>query len=71
MAEPLDLYIHLPFCQQQCAYCNFVTFTCQDDKMEHYVDYLLQELQIYAGLDRPVDSLYFGRGLRPICLFIC
>src|SRR5581483_4296843 len=38
------LYIHIPFCHRRCAYCDFNTYANMEDRMEAYVDALVQEL---------------------------
>lgn len=62
MSQALGLYIHLPFCEQLCAYCAFLTFSRQDDKMAKYVDYLIKEINLYKDGHYFVDTIYFGGG---------
>ena len=40
MKEKLGLYIHIPFCQKKCHYCDFLTFIGHDEMIEKYVKYL-------------------------------
>lgn len=42
------LYIHIPFCQTRCAYCDFNTFANREDWMARYVDGLCRHLQRMA-----------------------
>ena len=35
---PLGLYIHIPFCRQKCAYCDFYSLPSREDKMDAYTD---------------------------------
>ncbi len=65
--EPLALYVHVPFCQQRCAYCHFDIKVLHPRTDEHavyrrYVDNLCRELANYAEIDRPVTSLFYGGG---------
>lgn len=46
------LYIHIPFCQRRCSYCDFNTFANMEDRIEAYVDALCAELRAY-GAQRP------------------
>ena len=68
MAEPLSLYIHIPFCVRKCRYCDFPSAPASESTREHYLDLLLREIRIrgrqYAG--RPVDTVYFGGGTPSI-----
>lgn len=43
------LYIHIPFCQRRCAYCDFNTYANMDDRIEAYVDALCTELRAYGA----------------------
>ncbi|HEX6289171.1 MAG TPA: radical SAM family heme chaperone HemW [Herpetosiphonaceae bacterium] len=42
------LYIHIPFCQRRCSYCDFNTYANMEDRIEGYVAALCAELQAYA-----------------------
>jgi oxygen-independent coproporphyrinogen III oxidase len=39
------LYLHIPFCQRRCAYCDFNTYANMEDRMAAYVDALCQEIR--------------------------
>ncbi len=45
------LYIHVPFCHARCGYCDFVTFTGKEDKINQYVGDLCEEIRLYVGAD--------------------
>ena len=32
--RPLGLYIHIPFCKQKCAYCDFYSLAGNESRME-------------------------------------
>ncbi len=55
------LYIHIPFCQRKCAYCNFISFESGD--VPGYVKALQAEIGMTAQ-DRKeaVDTIFFGGG---------
>lgn len=38
------LYIHIPFCQRRCSYCDFNTYANLEDRIEPYVQALCAEL---------------------------
>lgn len=59
------IYIHIPFCKQACAYCNF-HFTTSLRYKNELVAALLSELRMqyenkYLSA-APIDSIYFGGG---------
>lgn len=67
--EPLALYLHIPYCQTRCPYCNFVAFRARGDEEGPYVEALLAEIAAAAsGPDsgRSAATVYFGGGTPSI-----
>lgn len=62
MQETLGLYVHIPFCEKICHYCDFLTFAKEEGLIDKYVDYLIKEMALYKDKDYLLDSLYFGGG---------
>lgn len=62
MKKKYGLYIHIPFCQKKCHYCDFLTFVGHDDKIKKYVEYLKKEIEMYASEDSILDTIYIGGG---------
>lgn len=67
LVAPLNIYVHIPFCAQQCSYCYYRTVTgSRKSEMDRYVDALCQEIEMSSerfGLrERPISSIYFGGG---------
>jgi oxygen-independent coproporphyrinogen-3 oxidase len=64
--RPLGLYIHIPFCQSRCGYCDFVTFTEKESHIPRYVKALTNELILYAERPRqsrtPLSTIFLGGG---------
>ena len=63
-AQPLGLYIHIPFCKSKCIYCDFYSLPSAEGKMDRYVSALschLIETAPHASA-RLVDTVYFGGG---------
>jgi len=59
----LSLYLHIPFCQHRCAYCDFNTYTSLGDLQTAYAESLAAEVSQVAGVQRfPVHTLFFGGG---------
>ncbi len=61
---PLGLYIHLPWCERKCPYCDFNSHEAQTLPESDYVDALLADLSQDAHLagERSVDTLFIGGG---------
>lgn len=63
--EPIGLYLHIPFCDGKCAYCNFFSRRPRKDDAElnEYTEHLLDSIEAWCKrIDRPVDTVYFGGG---------
>lgn len=59
------IYIHYPYCLQQCSYCDFATALHKSlDRDNAYVNSLIKEIQLRAGKWAPntITSIYFGGG---------
>ncbi len=57
------IYVHIPFCQRKCQYCDFVSFP-DFSKEEAYFTALQQELSLYETTlsHIGIDSIFFGGG---------
>lgn len=60
----LGLYIHIPFCQQKCLYCDFPSYADMDHLFGEYVAALCREISGQGGFyaDTVVDTVYIGGG---------
>ena len=62
---PLALYVHIPWCERKCPYCDFNSHENFDPSLENpYVDALLNDLDQQLGWagDRELVSIFFGGG---------
>jgi oxygen-independent coproporphyrinogen-3 oxidase len=73
---PFGVYVHVPFCQVRCGYCDFNTYTATElgpgVSRGSYADTVLRELRVAADVlgdgdlfrDRipPATSIFFGGG---------
>jgi oxygen-independent coproporphyrinogen-3 oxidase len=57
----LGLYLHIPFCQAICSYCNFNRGLLDDALKTRYVDALEREIRT-GGDGRAADTIFFGGG---------
>lgn len=49
-AEPLSLYVHLPFCAERCSFCGCnVIITRKRGVASTYLDHLAREIDLVAG----------------------
>lgn len=58
------LYIHVPFCQSRCIYCDFYSTTSGEDLRRRYVEALKEELRNRADElpSRQLPTIYWGGG---------
>lgn len=56
--QPLALYIHIPFCDAICGYCDFTRFGYQSDLADRYLMRLHEDLKRV----QPVETIYIGGG---------
>lgn len=66
MKTKLGLYIHIPFCAQRCAYCDFLLFPHAERFHMPYMTNLEREIERF-GAERiasrfTVDSIFIGGG---------
>ena len=63
-AKPISLYIHIPFCETKCPYCDFNTYAAIEPLMPSYIAALQSELALWGRLlHRPqVHTVFFGGG---------
>lgn len=61
-----SVYIHIPFCRQICAYCDFCKKIAKNQNIYDYLKCLENEISIYIEKRITIDSLYFGGGTPSI-----
>ena len=59
--QQLGLYLHIPFCESICNYCNFNRGLVEPRLKRRYVEALEAEID-RAGDGTAVDTIYFGGG---------
>ncbi len=59
--KKIGLYIHIPFCNGKCPYCDFYSVKNSSEKMDEYIFYLNQRLMSNHG-KFIADTVYFGGG---------
>ena len=64
MNNTLGLYLHIPFCKQKCAYCDFYSLAGSEQHMDAYCAALTRHLEEVAPRcsGMTVDTVYFGGG---------
>ena len=63
--KDLALYIHIPFCEKKCYYCDFTSFSGKDDQVSKYTDYVIKEMSLYKekiNQEFSIKSIFIGGG---------
>jgi len=63
----LGLYVHIPFCQKKCKYCDFVSFSCEASIINNYFNALEKEIENTIIKDRKISTIYIGGGTPSLC----
>lgn len=61
--KPIGLYIHVPFCENKCPYCDFYSVKCDPDLVDKYATGVCETLKKYSQeMSLAFDTIYFGGG---------
>ncbi len=64
--DKLSLYIHIPFCEQKCPYCDFYS-VCDKSGYELYTNKLIERIFLFSEIyKRRISTIYFGGGTPSI-----
>ncbi|MBC2283322.1 radical SAM family heme chaperone HemW [Listeria booriae] len=58
------VYIHIPFCEHICYYCDFNKVFLEGQPVDEYVDLLIKEMEMVTGRHTmsPVETVFVGGG---------
>jgi oxygen-independent coproporphyrinogen-3 oxidase len=63
LTNSLGIYIHIPFCEKKCNYCDFYSSAANSEQRKRYIERLCQEIKKWGGRTAcPIDTLYIGGG---------
>jgi len=62
--KKLELYVHIPFCEEKCRYCDFLSFRADDSEKKAYVNQLIEEIKAQGQnySEYLVSSIFIGGG---------
>ena len=60
--KEVEIYIHIPFCERKCLYCNFVSYCVKENIITQYIEKLKNELMAKLSKKMCVKTLFFGGG---------
>ncbi len=62
--QPLEIYIHIPFCVRKCKYCDFLSGPSTLEERQEYVKSLCQKIRACGQMAKAycVTSVFIGGG---------
>jgi oxygen-independent coproporphyrinogen-3 oxidase len=72
--EPVNLYVHIPFCSMHCSFCTLFTKVSDDrELMSRYIDVVMQQISLFGKVlsapARILRNIYIGGGTPSILPF--
>lgn len=58
----IGLYLHIPFCERKCNYCDFPSFAGLSALQPDYIDALIKEMRNSTDAGETLSTLYVGGG---------
>ena len=59
--KEIGIYVHIPFCKRKCHYCDFVSYSNKDEKIEEYMQTLKKEIEL-QNIKSSITTIYIGGG---------
>lgn len=59
--KEIGIYIHIPFCKKKCDYCDFISFSNKDKKIEEYINAIIKEIE-QQKIKSKITTIYIGGG---------
>lgn len=62
--EPMSAYVHIPFCEHICYYCDFNKVFLEGQPVDEYIQALLKEIQLTKNWypSQEMATIYIGGG---------
>lgn len=61
--KDIGVYIHIPFCERKCPYCDFYSITSGKTNIDRYTSSITGKVYKWGkSIERKADTLYFGGG---------
>ncbi|HAN09891.1 MAG TPA: oxygen-independent coproporphyrinogen III oxidase [Clostridiales bacterium] len=66
--KEIGLYIHIPFCESKCFYCDFLSFDNKSDNIEGYINLLCEDIvNLKDKLNSlQINTIFIGGGTPSI-----
>ncbi len=66
--KPMGLYIHIPFCDKKCDYCDFVSYSMDRKAQQEFLAALFAEIDMLKMqfIGKTFDTIFIGGGTPSI-----
>ena len=61
-----SVYIHVPFCEHKCHYCDFYSISQSDDQYAPFIEQLKLEIQYLSSQFSSIQTIFIGGGTPTI-----
>ena len=60
----IGIYIHIPFCKKKCIYCDFLSFSENENQIERYINAIIKEIKqwVVKNKNKNITTIYIGGG---------
>ena len=67
--DPFSLYVHIPFCEKKCHYCDFISFSKEEKNISSYIENMIKEISLYKEklTNYYLNTIFIGGG-TPSCI---
>ena len=59
--KEIGIYIHIPFCKRKCDYCDFISYSNKDSKIQEYIEAIKKEIELQK-IKSEITTVYIGGG---------
>ncbi|MFL5734334.1 MAG: radical SAM family heme chaperone HemW [Chloroflexia bacterium] len=68
LAESIGLYLHVPFCESKCIYCDFNSYAHMEDRFEPFTEAICADLRRGVSRDLPGEPNCQGAPVATVFL---
>ena len=59
--KEIGVYVHIPFCKRKCDYCDFISYSGKDAKIQEYIETVKKEIELQK-IKSEITTIYIGGG---------
>ena len=59
--KEIGIYVHIPFCKRKCDYCDFISYSNKDSKIQEYIEAVKKEIELQK-IKSEITTIYVGGG---------